>query len=77
MSRTKTGDLMEMVDVSREQGNKRKIGKRWFGARFTSRSRGSRKEDQEGEVYELRPVSQAPELSSFGAWRERGLGRER
>jgi hypothetical protein len=74
VSRTKTGDLMEMVDVSREQGNKRKSGKRWFGARFTSRGR---KEDQEGEVYELRPVSQAPELSSFGAWRERELGRER
>jgi hypothetical protein len=67
---------MEMVDASPEQGNKRKTRKRWFGARFISRGKGSRKEGQEGEVYELRPLSQAPALSSFGAWRGRELATE-
>ena len=65
---------MEMVDASLEQGNKRKTGKRWFGARFTSPRKDSRKEGQEDRVYELRPVSQAPELSSSGAWRGREWG---
>jgi hypothetical protein len=74
VSRTKTGDLMEMFDGSREQGDKRKkkTGKRWFGARFTLWGKGSRKqESQEDGVYELGPVSQAPESSGSGVWRGR------
>jgi len=60
---------MEMIDASREQGDK-KTGKRWFGARYTSWHKGSRKgEGQEDGVYELGLVSQAPELSGSGAWR--------
>jgi hypothetical protein len=78
VSRTKTGDLMEMFDGSRKQGGKKKTGKRWFGARSISWGKGSRKrESQEGEVYELGPVSQAPELGGFGAWRGRESRGER
>jgi hypothetical protein len=69
VTRTKTGDLMEMFDGSREQGDKKNAGKRWFGARFTSWGKGPRRqESQEDEVYELGSASQAPELSGSGAW---------
>jgi hypothetical protein len=77
VSRTKTGDLMEMVDASREQGNERKTRKRWFRARFTSRGRVSREEGQEDGVYELRPISRAPESGGSGARRGRESGGER
>lgn len=78
MSRTKTGDLMEMFDGSREQGDK-KAGKRWFGAKFTSWGKGSRRqESQEDGAYELGPVSQAAsESSGFEAWRGRESRGER
>jgi hypothetical protein len=69
---------MEMVDAPLEQGDKKKTGKRWFGTRFTSWGKGSRKEEgQEDGVYELRRISQAPELSCAGAWRGRESGGER
>jgi hypothetical protein len=78
VSRTKTGDFMEMLDGSREQGDKKGTGKRWFGARFTSWGKGSRKqESQEDRVYELGPVSQAPESSGSEAWRGRESRGER
>jgi hypothetical protein len=69
---------MEMFDESRKRGHKKKTGKRWFGARFTSWGKGSRKRGgQEDGVYELGPVSQAQELGGSGAWRGRESRGER